>query len=236
MRSAMASTSFSLWLMKMIDLPSAWSERMIGRAPPPPAASDGRRLVQDEDLGAAERLQDLHALLHPDGDRLDARLGTNGEPEARGDLSDLLVGGIEVEERPGCGSTPSTMFSATVMTGMSMKCWCTMPMPASIAARGESMRTRSPTQTDLALVRVVEPVEDVHERGLAGAVLAEERRTSPGEVEVHVVVRDDAGEPLRDACSRRGAPPWARKTRGGPVPAPRRGVTNRTWPAGRSPR
>jgi hypothetical protein len=36
------------------------------------------------------------------------------------------------------------MFSATVMTGMSMKCWCTMPIPCSIAALGESMRTGSP--------------------------------------------------------------------------------------------
>jgi len=26
------------------------------------------------------------------------------------------------------------MFSATVMTGMSMKCWCTIPIPCSIAA------------------------------------------------------------------------------------------------------
>ncbi len=29
------------------------------------------------------------------------------------------------------------MFSATVMTGMSMKCWCTIPIPASIASRAE---------------------------------------------------------------------------------------------------
>jgi hypothetical protein len=26
------------------------------------------------------------------------------------------------------------MFSATVITGISMKCWCTMPMPLSIAS------------------------------------------------------------------------------------------------------
>ena len=52
---------------------------------------------------------------------------------------------------------------------------------------------------DLALVRVVEPVEDVHERRLAGAVLAEERvHLAPAQVEVDVVVGEDAGEPLRD--------------------------------------
>ncbi len=26
------------------------------------------------------------------------------------------------------------MFSATVITGINMKCWCTIPMPCSIAA------------------------------------------------------------------------------------------------------
>jgi hypothetical protein len=29
------------------------------------------------------------------------------------------------------------MFSATVITGISMKCWCTMPTPFSIDAFGE---------------------------------------------------------------------------------------------------
>ena len=29
------------------------------------------------------------------------------------------------------------MFSATDITGISMKCWCTIPMPASIASLGE---------------------------------------------------------------------------------------------------
>ena len=35
------------------------------------------------------------------------------------------------------GSTPSTMFSATVITGISMKCWCTIPIPAEIASFAE---------------------------------------------------------------------------------------------------
>ena len=33
-------------------------------------------------------------------------------------------------------SWPSITFSATVNTGMSMKCWCTMPMPAAMASPG----------------------------------------------------------------------------------------------------
>ena len=88
-RSAISSTSFSLWLMKMIDLPC------VGQA-----ADDGEqllrllrrqhrgRLVEDEDVGAAvERLQDLDALLLADGDVLDQRARVDGEPEARRDLA-----------------------------------------------------------------------------------------------------------------------------------------------------
>ena len=59
--------------------------------------------------------------------------------------------------------------------------------------------TGSPRSTDLARVGLVEPVEDVHQRRLAGAVLAEQRvHLAARELEVDVVVRDDAGEHLRD--------------------------------------
>ena len=35
------------------------------------------------------------------------------------------------------GSSPSTTFSSTVRLSASMKCWCTMPMPAAMASDGE---------------------------------------------------------------------------------------------------
>ena len=35
------------------------------------------------------------------------------------------------------GSVARTMFSATVITGISMKCWCTIPIPRSIASFAE---------------------------------------------------------------------------------------------------
>ena len=82
-----------------------------------------------------------------------------------------------------------------------MKCWCTIPTPASIAALGDAEAHRLPVDRDLALVRVVEPVEDVHQRRLAGAVLAEQRvHLALAEVEADVVVGDDAGEALRDVA------------------------------------
>ena len=94
------------------------------------------------------------------------------------------------------------MFSATVITGMSMKCWCTIPIP-----RVDRVLRPSANVTGLPLRRIspssglVEPVEDVHQRRLAGAVLAEQRvHLAAAEVEVDVVVRDDAREALRDAA------------------------------------
>ena len=45
------------------------------------------------------------------------------------------------------GSDASTMFSVTVITGISMKCWCTIPMPRSIASCGEDSFTGSPLIT-----------------------------------------------------------------------------------------
>ena len=54
-------------------------------------------------------------------------------------------------------------------------------------------------ELDLALVLPVEAGEDVREGGLARSVLAEQRVHLPfGRLEADVVVRDDAGEALRD--------------------------------------
>ena len=36
-------------------------------------------------------------------------------------------------------------FSATVNTGTSMKCWCTMPIPAAIESLGDLNVTGSPS-------------------------------------------------------------------------------------------
>ena len=62
-------------------------------------------------------------------------------------------------------------------------------------------------QSDLALVRLVEADQDVRERALAGAVLAEERMHLAGSgLEVDCVVREDSGEALRDPVHRHCRP------------------------------
>ena len=68
-----------------------------------------------------------------------------------------------------------------------------------MASRGLLKRTGLPSSDDLARVRVVQPVEDVHQAGLARAVLAHQReQLARADVERHVIQRRDAAEPLGD--------------------------------------
>ena len=66
------------------------------------------------------------------------------------------------------------MFSATVNTGISWKCWWTIPMPAGDGVgRAAELDGLAPEQ-DLARVGLVQPEHRVHQRALAGPVLAEQ--------------------------------------------------------------
>ena len=97
-------------------------------------------------------------------------------------------------------SLPRMTFSATVNTGMSWKCWCTMPIPWAMASRRAAELHGLAPQEDLAGVGLVEPEHGVHQRALAGAVLAEQAvDLTLVEGEVHVLVRDDAREGLGEA-------------------------------------
>ena len=90
------------------------------------------------------------------------------------------------------------MFSVTLITGTSMKCWCTMPMPSSIAFDGRVDLDGLSVHEHLALVGVVEPIEDRHQGRLAGAVLPQQGvHLTAAQVEVDPVVGHDRAEPLR---------------------------------------
>ena len=108
------------------------------------------------------------------------------------------------------------MFSATVRTGTSMKCWWTMLMPLAIASDGLLIVDRRPVEQDLALVGRGEPVEDVHQGRLAGAVLAEQRvDLARRHIEVDVVVGEDTRIALRDAPHLERAVRVSRRSCGG---------------------
>jgi len=70
--------------------------------------------------------------------------GSTSKPK-RSEISVTRARALRTSRRlaPLRGSFPRATFSATEKTGMSMKCWCTMPMPAAIASPGPAKATAS---------------------------------------------------------------------------------------------
>ena len=216
-RSAIASTSPSLCEMKTIARPPpAESAQHREEAVDLLRRQHGGRLVEDEDAGVAvEHLQDLDPLLLADGEPRDAGVERDGEA-ALGHEPFESFGAPPAASAAAASSrsVPSTMFSMTVRLSASAKCWCTMPMPALSAACGEpgGSGCKAPVgagDRDRPLVGDVVAEEDVHQRRLAGAVLAEKRQDLAAlKVEVDAVVGDERTEALGDvsASERRAGP------------------------------
>jgi hypothetical protein len=90
-------------------------------------------------------------------------------------------------------------LSSTLRLPASVKCWCTMPTPASIAARGRPGGSVLAEDMHIALVRRVVAEEDVHQRCLARAVLAQKREDLPRlQVERDRVIGRERPETLGD--------------------------------------
>ena len=74
-----------------------------------------------------------------------------------------------------------------------------MPTPALIAAAGFGKSQSLALDPDLALVRLQQPEKYVHQRCLAGAVLADDGvNPSPLDGEAHILVGDKGTKPLGD--------------------------------------
>ena len=109
------------------------------------------------------------------------------------------------------GCRPAKMFSATESCGTSEPSWWTMPMPRSPAAFSSSAPISAPSTRMLPCVARIDAGDDLAERRLAGAVLAEQRADLAGlDAHRHVVERPHAGEELRQVLDRRAAAPWQR--------------------------
>ena len=201
-RSATASTSRSLWVMKMIDLPAATRLRMTVEEVVDLAGGEHRGgLVEDQDLRVAEqRLDQLDALLLADGQVADLRVGIDLEPVALGQLDDPGPGGAQVEER-----APSQLVAQHDVLGDrehrdELEVLVHHPDALGDGVGGAAEPHRLAPHEDLAGVGLVQPEHGVHQGALAGPVLAEEaEHLALVEGEVDVVVGDDAGERLGDA-------------------------------------
>ena len=165
------------------------------------------RLVEDQHLRpAVERLEDLDALLLGDGDVLDPRVRVDGEPVALGQLSHAFPRLREVDQ---LGAVRRLRAEHDVLGDGHHRdeheVLVHHPDPAADRVLGGRELDLLPVQEDLALVGVVEPVEDVHQGRLAGAVLAEQRvHLALQHLQVDVVVRENAGELLGDPAKLEG--------------------------------
>ena len=145
-RSAMSSTSPSLWEMKTIDLPSAVSVRRIRNSScvscAVSTAVGSSRISTSAPRSSARRISTRCWV--PTEMSATRASGSTASPKRSESSRTRRAAAFVSSSRPLRGSSARTMFSATVITGTSMKCWNTMPIPSSMARDGESITTGSP--------------------------------------------------------------------------------------------
>ena len=162
-----------------------------------------RRFVEDQDpCVPVEGLQDLDTLLLADRQAADLRVGVDVESEPGREVADPARRLPAIQEQ---GVRHRLVAQDDVLGhGQHRHEHEVLMDHADAVVDGVARSThghRLSVQQDLALVGTGEAVEDVHEGGLAGAVLAQERMDLAGaHVQVDVVVRDDARISLGDAA------------------------------------
>ena len=175
-RSETAITSRSLWEMKTIERPSRHgeaerAEERLGLL----RRQHGGRLVEDEDAGVAvERLQDLDPLALADGEVGDAGVGVDLEAEAARRGRAMRARGVAEAEAPERAGAEHDVLEHGEVVGEGE---VLVHHADAGRERGARLAGRERAAHDLDGARVGDVVaeEDVHQRRLAGAVLAEKR-------------------------------------------------------------
>ena len=136
---------------------------------------NGRRLVEDDDPGAAgEHLEDLDPLLDADREQTDALGRVDLEPEFAGETLGLPDLCTVVDE-----DAASDLHAEEDVLGDGQR-GHQLEMLVDHAEAGSDRGTRIgddiglPSMTNLAFVGLEQPEQDVHQRGLAGAVFADD--------------------------------------------------------------
>jgi hypothetical protein len=166
------------------------------------------RLVQDQRLRVPDQgLDDLHPLLHADREVLDLGVRVHREAVALGDLPHLGPGRAAVEHLDRTRGRAERRLVAQDNVFHDREDGHEHEVLVHHADAGRDRVPRAadrpghPVHEDLALVRLVEPVQHVHQRRLAGAVLAEKTVDLPGfHGQVDVVVGHQRTEPLGDGA------------------------------------
>ena len=188
----------------------------------------GGGLVEDEDPGpAVEDLEDLDPLALADAELLDELVRVDVEAVAIGQLLDLSPGRAEADHHAGRRLAPEddVLEDGEVVGEHEVLVDHADAEVDRLLRRAEVHRLAE--DLDRALVRCLHAVEDLHQRRLAGPVLADDGMDRPGlHREVDPVVGDHAGEALDDAAqadrhvaggdARRGGATAPVRGRGGP--------------------
>ena len=163
---------------------------------------DGGWLIEHQDIALAiERLEDLDPLADADRKILDGRIGIHVESVHRGQLHDPLAGHLAVEgtEWSGHALRAERHRFDDIEDRHELEVLVDHADPGADRLAGITERAQLAVDQDLAGVRAIEPGQDVHQGGLARAVLAQEAQDlTPIDRNGDPVVGEDAREPLRD--------------------------------------
>ena len=192
----------------------------LRRARRPLVVEAAGRLVEQQELRLRrERARELDALLDAERQIGDAR-GARHRARSRNSISSQAMSAsacssrriqgrrsalLRKSLRPS-GWPPTRTLSSTDMVRNSARFWNVRPMPMSAMRCGGRSRMVRALEQDVARGRRVEAAQAVEQRGLAGAVRPDQAEQMPsGDVERHVVERDDAAETHADIRARRAA-------------------------------
>ena len=147
------------------------------------------------------RLGDLDQLLLADPQVLDQHVGPDAglQPVEEFAGAPLLLLVVDVAQAALVISRVAKMFSATVRLPNRLSSWNTMPMPRATASPEEAKRDRLAVEQDAPERRLLDAGDDLHQRRLAGAVLADQHvDRAAAHLEIGALDRDRAGIDLRD--------------------------------------
>ena len=206
-RSAISSTSRSLCVMKMTETPSAVSARSTLNSSAISCAVStavGSSRISTSAPRCSTRRISTRCCWPTPMSSTQAR-GSTREAEALRQLAHALLGRVAVEQRAlaRLGGEHDVLGHRHDRDQHEVLVHHADPHADRLARRADVHRLAA--EEDLALVGLVEPVEDVHERGLPRAVLPEQGvHLTATQVEVDAVVRDERAEALGDALQLEG--------------------------------
>ena len=161
----------------------------------------GRGLVEDQDLGTAvEHLEDLDPLLLADTEVGHELVGIDLQPVAAAEGADPAAGGVSGEHRPARLAAEHDVLPHREVVGEHEVLEDHADAVADRRRRGPEVLHLA-VDEDRSLVGLMGAVQRLHQRRLAGAVLADDGvDRAAADLEVDAVVGDDAGEALDDVA------------------------------------